>query len=70
MSEQQGQGQAEFQDRILKCVQCGQKFTWSAGEQEYFHEQGFTTEPKRCLPCRQAKKQRYADAHTKRGGEE
>ncbi len=58
----------EFQDRTLKCVDCGQEFTWSAGEQEYFHEKGFTDEPKRCLTCRQSKKQRYADADTRKGG--
>ncbi len=69
MSEQQGQGQAVFQDRVLRCVDCGQEFTWGVEDQEYFHEQGFANEPKRCLPCRRAKKQRYADVDARKGSE-
>jgi hypothetical protein len=46
----------ETQDKELKCLDCGQEFTWSAGEQEFFHEKGFTESPKRCKTCRQAKK--------------
>ncbi len=68
MSEQQGQGTVEFQDRVLTCVDCKQEFTWSAGEQEYFREKGFTDKPKRCQSCRQAKRQRYGDADMNRGG--
>jgi hypothetical protein len=44
------------QDKELKCVDCSSSFLWSAGEQEYFKERGFTNEPKRCKACRQAKK--------------
>jgi hypothetical protein len=50
------------QDQTLTCVDCGAEFTWSAGEQEFFHEKGFTNPPKRCKQCRQAKKEQ-------RGGE-
>jgi len=50
------------QDQTLTCVDCGEEFTWSAGEQEFFHEKGFTNPPKRCKQCRQAKKEQ-------RGGE-
>ena len=50
------------QDQTLTCVECGEAFTWSAGEQEFFHEKGFTNPPKRCKQCRQAKKEQ-------RGGE-
>jgi hypothetical protein len=48
--------QGMTQDKELKCVDCSGSFLWSAGEQEYFKERGFTNEPKRCKVCRQAKK--------------
>ncbi len=49
-----------FQDKSLQCSDCGASFTFTATEQEYFASRGFTNEPKRCLPCRQAKKaERY-----------
>ncbi len=59
---------SELQDRVLTCVDCKQEFTWSAGEQEYFREKGFTDEPKRCKTCRQAKKDSRAESDQKRGG--
>jgi len=42
-------------DKELKCVQCGQMFTFSEGEQKFYAERQYT-EPKRCKPCREAKK--------------
>lgn len=50
----------DFQDKSIQCSDCGADFTFTASEQEYFASKGFTNEPKRCLPCRQAKKsERY-----------
>ena len=43
-------------DRELTCVDCGQAFTWTVGEQEFFQEKGFPDPPKRCQECRQARK--------------
>ena len=43
-------------DKTLKCEECGANFTFTAGEQEFYTEKGFTP-PKRCQDCRQAKKQ-------------
>src|ERR1700761_9584105 len=54
---------AEFQDRTLKCVDCGTDFTFTAGEQQFYHEKDFRNEPKRCKSCK-AKRQRGAE----RGG--
>jgi len=49
-----------YQDKQLTCVECGNPFTFSADEQEFFASRGYTNEPKRCLPCRQARKsERY-----------
>src|SRR5947208_8142049 len=45
-----------YSDKQLTCVDCGTAFTFTAGEQERFAQLGFTNEPKRCSPCRAAKK--------------
>jgi len=42
----------EFQDRILKCVDCGADFVFTAGEQLFFHDKQFRNEPKRCKGCK------------------
>src|SRR5436305_5197709 len=42
----------EFQDKVLKCVDCGSDFVFTAGEQLFFHDQQFRNEPKRCKPCK------------------
>ena len=57
----------EFQDRILTCVDCGNEFTWSAGEQAFFRERGLMIEPKGCMPCRQARKNTREAANQKKG---
>ena len=46
-----------FEDKSLKCTDCGTAFTFTSGEQEFFATKGFTNEPKRCPGCRKAKKQ-------------
>jgi CxxC-x17-CxxC domain-containing protein len=43
-------------DQELMCSDCGQSFTFSADDQAFFNERGYST-PKRCKQCRQAKKQ-------------
>jgi CxxC-x17-CxxC domain-containing protein len=43
----------EFQDKILKCVDCGADFVFTAGEQLFFHDKQFTNLPKRCKACKQ-----------------
>ena len=45
------------EDKQLTCVECNAEFTFTAGEQERHAELGFTNEPKRCPPCRAARKQ-------------
>jgi len=45
-----------FQDRSIQCCDCGATFTFSADEQELFASRGYTNDPKRCIPCRQARK--------------
>lgn len=45
-----------FNDKTIVCKDCGQQFTFTASEQEFFAEKGFTNEPQRCKSCRDARK--------------
>ena len=45
-----------FADKTLTCRDCGEPFTFSAGEQAFYQEKGFTNEPGRCPSCRRAHK--------------
>ena len=42
----------EFQDRILKCIDCSAGFVFTAGEQQFHHDKEFRNEPKRCKVCK------------------
>jgi|SRR5579872_5789064 len=42
----------EFQDKTLKCIDCGGDFVFTAGEQLFFHDKQFRNEPKRCKGCK------------------
>ena len=46
-----------YDDKTLVCKDCGQNFVFTASEQEFYAEKGFTNEPQRCKDCRMAKKQ-------------
>lgn len=49
-------------DKTLTCADCGQAFTFTASEQDFYAERGFT-EPKRCQSCRASRKaQRNSDS--------
>ena len=45
-----------YQDKTLVCKDCGQEFMFTVSEQEFYEEKGFTNEPQRCKPCRNARK--------------
>lgn len=45
-----------YTDKTLTCSDCGATFTFSASEQEFFAQRGFTNEPKRCSSCRNVRK--------------
>jgi hypothetical protein len=42
----------EYKDKTLTCKDCGEQFTFTAGEQEFYAEKGFQNEPTRCKECR------------------
>ncbi|WP_371366628.1 hypothetical protein SRRS_09120 [Sporomusa rhizae] len=45
------------QDKELTCRDCGANFVFTASEQDFYAEKGFTNEPGRCPECRAARKQ-------------
>lgn len=45
-----------YEDKTLVCQDCGKEFVFTAGEQEFYAERGFTNEPKRCKECRDARR--------------
>src|SRR4051812_27418166 len=45
-----------FQDRVMTCRECGTSFVFTAGEQEFYAQKGFTNEPQRCPSCRAARR--------------
>ena len=51
-----------YTDRTLTCADCGTAFTFSADDQSYHAEKGFTNEPKRCPNCRAAKREQRGES--------
>lgn len=51
-----------FEDKTLKCCDCGEPFTWTVGEQEWFAKQKDPDSgkpfvpPRRCKKCRDQRK--------------
>ncbi len=45
-----------FEEKQLRCVECGATFTFSAEEQSFFQSKGYTNEPKRCPSCRETRR--------------
>ena len=48
-------------DKTLTCADCGQPFVFTASEQQFYAERGFT-EPRRCPSCRAARKAQRGDS--------
>ena len=44
-----------YADRVLTCSDCSQEFTFTASEQEFYADRGFS-EPRRCSSCRANRK--------------
>lgn len=44
-----------MQDIKIVCKDCGKEFTFTAGEQEFYNEKGFSN-PVRCKECREKRK--------------
>ncbi len=46
-----------LEDKTIRCADCGSDFMFSASEQQFFAEKGFTNEPRRCPTCRRNRRQ-------------
>jgi len=57
-----------YNDKTLTCRDCGQNFTFTQGEQEFFAQKGFTNEPSRCPDCRAANKRSRGEGGGYGGG--
>jgi CxxC-x17-CxxC domain-containing protein len=44
-----------LQDRNIACAECGEEFVFSADDQQYHSERGYS-DPKRCPSCRAARR--------------
>ena len=44
-----------YNDKNLTCADCGQEFVFTASEQDFYAQRGFT-EPRRCPSCRASRK--------------
>src|SRR5438034_8588045 len=55
----------EFQDRVLKCIDCSADFVFTAGEQSFFHDKNFKNEPKRCRTCKQKRAGSPSGGHSR-----
>jgi len=54
-----------YRDMELICRSCGEKFIFTAGEQEFYADKGFLHEPTRCPRCRT---RRDGPANGRQGG--
>lgn len=52
-----------MEDITIKCRDCGEEFTFSAEEQEFYKSKEFQN-PIRCKPCRKAKKRKFLENQT------
>lgn len=50
-----------YTDKVLTCSDCGQEFTFTGSEQQFYADRGFT-EPRRCSSCRAARKASRGDS--------
>lgn len=54
---------SDFKDLTIRCVDCGNEFTFTAADHEFFLEKigkDYRT-PRRCVKCRAVKRQRQAE---------
>lgn len=50
-----------FTDRTLTCADCGQEFTFTSSEQQFYSDRGFS-DPRRCSSCRASRKAARGDS--------
>lgn len=50
----------DIEDVNINCVDCGNDFIWTVGEQVFFRDKQLQNPPKRCKDCKQAKNERLS----------
>src|SRR6266705_5632965 len=59
---------ATVEDQRIKCVDCGEEFLFTVGEQAFYREKGLTHAPTRCKRCRELRKGARKDGAGAPGG--
>ncbi len=49
------EGTPQLEDTQIACMDCGESFVWTAGEQVFFRDKNLLNPPKRCKDCKKAK---------------
>jgi CxxC-x17-CxxC domain-containing protein len=57
-----------YTDKTLNCRDCGADFVFTAGEQDFHAQKGFTNTPGRCPDCRAARKSQGGFGGGRRSG--
>lgn len=57
-----------YQDKSLTCRECGREFPFTASEQEFYAQRGYTNEPGRCPECRAVRKAQRGEGGYSSGG--
>lgn len=52
--------ESDLADTDILCIDCGENFIWTIGEQVFYRDKGLKNPPKRCKDCKQAKNERLA----------
>ena len=58
-----------YVDKTLRCRECGNDFTFTAGEQEFYQQKGLMNQPGRCPACRAARRS-SSNSRSERGPRE
>jgi CxxC-x17-CxxC domain-containing protein len=59
---------ATHADRYIRCVDCGEEFIFTAGEQAFYESKGLMNPPTRCKRCRDARKAGRGEGASAHGG--
>ena len=54
-----------YKDKTITCRDCGKEFDFTASEQKFYAEKGFTNEPGRCPECRAARKRQSRNGNSR-----
>ena len=56
-----------YTDKVLTCADCNEEFVFTASEQDFYAQRGFS-DPKRCGACRTARKASRSEGGGGSGG--